>query len=98
MNRTRSSGTVTTLAEGRATIELYCRTTDEVFTSVDVPAGPVCLTGVIDLPAGVHVLGLRLRADDYEGAGSFRNASFQIITGQTVTERGCIPEDGGGCG
>jgi hypothetical protein len=85
------------MADGRMIVQLYCMTTGEVISSVTALSGsPVSLTGAIDLPVGDHQICIRMYPEEAEAYGDWSGASLQIILGQTVDERGCIP--GGTCG
>jgi hypothetical protein len=86
------------MADGRMVVELYCVTTNETISSITVPNGsPAALTGAIDLPMGEHEICIRMYPQDYDGWGDWSGANLQVIVGQTVDERGCVVQGGGGC-
>jgi hypothetical protein len=86
------------MADGRMVVELYNFSTNEVISSITVPNGsPAALTGVIDLPAGIHEICIRMYPESWDGWGDWTGAGLQVIMGQTVDERGCAPSGESGC-
>lgn len=86
------------MADGQMIVELRSDAVGEPIATIKIPSKHSgCVTGVVDLPVGTHVLHVRLYPNDWEAVGSWTAVTLQAILGQTVDTIGCAPDSGGGC-